>query len=169
MNRQFSAACAAAVMTLFAGGAWAHDGHDKKSPAGTSPAAPADVAFQQAAAAVDAFHAALARGDAAGAAAVLSDDALIYEQGFVERSKAEYASHHLPGDAAYAQATRYTLASRGGRVAGDLAYIVSEGRTVGRHRDKEVDRVTLETAVLRRIAGEWKIVHVHWSSRDSTR
>lgn len=47
--------------------------------------------------AVDSFHAALARGDTAAAAAAFSNDALIYEHGGAERSKAEYAGHPLAG------------------------------------------------------------------------
>ena len=43
-------------------------------------------AASDAAKVVDAFHAALARQDTAGAAALLSDSALIFEGGYVERS-----------------------------------------------------------------------------------
>lgn len=56
---------------------------------------------REAAAVVDAFHAALRRGDTRAAAALLSDDALIFETGGAERSKAEYAAHHLPADAEF--------------------------------------------------------------------
>ncbi|NEX91238.1 nuclear transport factor 2 family protein [Caulobacter sp. 17J65-9] len=163
-----SAAGVAALMLVLGLGApaVAHDGHDKK-PAAAAPTVPGDPAIQEASAAVDAFHSALARGDTAAAAAAFADDALIFEQGYVERSKAEYAGHHLPADAAYAQATKYTLISRGGLVSGELAYVVSEGRTVGRYKDKDVDQLTLETAVLRRSHHGWQIVHVHWSSRSA--
>jgi ketosteroid isomerase-like protein len=136
-------------------------------------AGPADAAtstspqFEAAARTVDAFHAALARGDTAAAAALLVDDALVFEHGRAERSRAEYAGHHLPGDAAYAQATRHETTRRSGRVAGDLAYVVSEGRTTGRFRDKDVDQVSVETMVLTRVGDDWKIMHVHWSSRAS--
>src|SRR5687767_1734260 len=57
-----------------------------------------------AAATVDAFHAALGRGDTRSAVALLADDALIFEGGGVERTKQEYASHHLAADAAFSQA-----------------------------------------------------------------
>src|SRR6476619_707425 len=55
------------------------------------------------AATVDSFHKALRRGDAAWAAALLAEDALIFESGEVERSKAEYASHHLGADAEFSK------------------------------------------------------------------
>ena len=68
---------------------------------GANAAAPATLApARSAAATVDAFHAALHHGDTRAAAALLADDALIFEEGGVERSKAEYVSHHLPADVA---------------------------------------------------------------------
>ena len=97
------------------------------------------------AATVDQFHAALAKGDMVAAAALLSDDALIFEQGGVERSKAEYAGHHLPADAEYAKAVASQLVKRTERTEGNLAWIGSEGRAKGTFRGKAVDRVSTET------------------------
>ena len=34
----------------------------------------------------------------------------------------------------------------------------------GTFKGKAIDRDTTETMILRRIGGEWKIVHIHWSS-----
>lgn len=127
-------------------------------PSGLSPAA------AQAAQVVDGFHAALARGDTQGALSVLSDEVLIFESGAVERSKAEYAAHHLAADAAFAQAVPSRRLKRAGRVEGPLAWITSEGRTTGAWKGKPVDRVTTETMVLRRQGSGWVIVHIHWSS-----
>lgn len=80
---------------------------------------------------VEAFHAALARGDTDGAAALLADDALIFESGGAERSKAEYASHHLGADAKFAQAVPRSVTMRSGATVGDVAWIATEGRTTG--------------------------------------
>ena len=113
---------------------------------------------------VDAFHAALGRGDTRAAAALLADDALIFESGGAERTKAEYAEHHLPADAEFSRSVASTLTRRAGRSAGALAWIASEGRTTGTFKGKALDLVTTETMVLRREAGSWKIVHIHWSS-----
>lgn len=117
-----------------------------------------------AASAVDAFHAALRRGDTRSAAALLADDALIFEAGGVERTKAEYASHHLAADAAFTQAVPAVVTRRVGDAIGKVAWIASEGRTTGTYKGKAVNRVTAETMVLRRIGRAWKIVHIHWSS-----
>lgn len=117
---------------------------------------------------VDAFHAALDRGDTAAAASVLTDAVLVFEAGGAERSRAEYAGHHLPADAMFAKAVGSELTRRSGSVSGNLAWVASEGRTKGRYHDRDVDRVTTETMVLLRVSGVWKIVHVHWSSRAAT-
>ena len=121
------------------------------------------------AAAVDKFHAALSRGDTAGAAALLSDDALIFEQGGVERSKAEYAGHHLPADAEYAKAVASQLSKRIERTEGNLAWVGSESRAKGTFRGKAIDRVSTETMILRRSGNAWKIVHIHWSGAAASR
>jgi ketosteroid isomerase-like protein len=117
-----------------------------------------------AAAAVDAFHAALKRGDTSAAAALLSEDALVFEQGGAERTKAEYAAQHLPADAEFAKAVASTLTRRAGRSDGQFAWIASEGRTTGTFKGRPIDSVTTETMVLRRARRGWEIVHIHWSS-----
>ena len=126
------------------------------------------AAAEPAAATVDAFHAALRRGDTAAASALLTDDALVFEEGRAERSKAEYAAQHLGADAAFSRAVTAVVSRRRGDAAGNFAWIATEGRTRGRYRGTEVDRATDETMVLRRIEGAWKIVHIHWSSAQSS-
>ncbi len=123
------------------------------------------AAIGEAANAVDAFHDALVKGDRQAAQALLDDKVQIYEQGSVERSKAEYASHHLESDAAFAAATARTQTARSGTILGDLAYVISEGTVTGTFKGKAIDSITLETMVLRRAQGGWRIVHIHWSSR----
>lgn len=129
-------------------------------------AAPAILApsARGAAATVDAFHAALHRGDARAAAALLDDDALIFESGGVERTKAEYVALHLPADAAFSQVVKSVVTRRSGGSNGVLAWIASEGRTTGTYKGKALDLLTTETMILRRAGGAWKITHVHWSS-----
>lgn len=128
------------------------------------PSSKVEASAQEPERIVDAFHAALARGDTAGALALLADDAVIYESGGVERGKAEYASHHLAADAAFAKVVPNQVIRRSGAADGAVAWILTEGRTTGSYRDRPVDRITTETAMLRRIAGTWRITHFHWSS-----
>ena len=119
-----------------------------------------------AAAVVDAFHAALRRGDTNAAAALLANDALIYESGGVERGRQEYASHHLGADAAFAQAVPSSITRRAGEAVGNVAWIATEGRTAGTYKGRALSVVTTETMVLRRVGKAWKIVHIHWSSAE---
>jgi ketosteroid isomerase-like protein len=132
------------------------------------PAAPAEAvpeAARTAAAAVDAFHAALRRGDVEGALALVADEALVFEEGRAERSKAEYALRHAAADAAFSKAVPSARSRRTGHAAAGLAWIASESRTKGSFNGRPVDRIMVETMVLRRNpAGAWKIVHIHWSS-----
>jgi len=123
--------------------------------------APSD---QPAESVVDAFHAALRRGDTKAALTHLAENALIFESGGVERGKQEYASHHLGADSAFAQAAPGTVTRRAGEAVGAVAWIATEGRTTGTYKDKAIDRITTETMVLRRLGGAWKIAHIHWSS-----
>jgi len=117
-----------------------------------------------AAAVVDAFHAALRRGDPKAALALLADDALVFEDGRIERNKAEYALHHAGADAAFSKAVPSKRLSRTGHATADVALIATESRTRGRFRGQDVDRIMVETMVLRRGADGWRIVHIHWSS-----
>ena len=128
-------------------------------------AADLSPAARDAAAIVDAFHAALKQGDTQAAAALVADDALIFEQGGVERSKAEYAALHLPADADFSRSVTSQVTRRAGHSEGALAWVASEGRTVGSYEGKPIDIVTTETMVLRRAGSDWKIVHIHWSSK----
>lgn len=130
----------------------------------TSHHASADA--QGAGATVDAFHRALARGDQAATAALMADDALIYESGGVERSKAEYASLHLPADAAFAKAVTRTPTRRHVRAEGALAWVASEATVKGAYKGRTINSRSVETMVLRLAGPAWRIVHIHWSSAD---
>jgi ketosteroid isomerase-like protein len=114
---------------------------------------------------VNRFHEALQKGDAVTAADLLADDALIFEQGSAENSKAEYQQSHLPGDIAYSAATHDEVVSRRSDVAGATAIVMSQGRTTGAFEGKTVNRLTTETMVVKRVGGRWRISHIHWSSR----
>lgn len=116
---------------------------------------------------VNTFHNALSKGDKEAALAALSDTVLIYESGHVERSRSEYAGHHLPADMAFSQAVSRKVLKTDSRENGDLAVITQETETTGRYKDKEVHLIGVETTVLQRQDGIWRISHVHWSSRKA--
>lgn len=116
--------------------------------------------------AVDAFHAALSKGDTRTALDLLAEDVLIFESGGVERNRAEYASHHLAADAAFSAAVRRTLVSRSHGDAGDAAWVTSVETVAGTYRGRAINLRSVETMILRRVAGKWRIGHIHWSSKD---
>ncbi len=128
----------------------------------TQASMPATV--RQAAAVVEAFHGSLRSGDLDAASALLAANALIYESGEVERSKAEYTQHHLPADVEFSRATVRTVTSQSGDANGDWAWIATESRTTGSYKGRTIDSPSTETMVLRRVGKIWKIVHIHWSS-----
>lgn len=138
------------------------------APPAPVPAEALPEPARAAAAAVDAFHAALRRGDEKAALALVADDALVFEEGRAERSKSEYAASHAAADAAFSKAVSSVRSRRTGHAAGDLAWIAGESRTKGSFKGQDIDRIMVETMVLRRdSAGAWKIVHIHWSSARS--
>lgn len=148
-----------AVMTILsAAPALAHDA----SPTPTrTEGAPAQ---SETAGVLDAFHEAVRTGNLWGATALLADDALIFEGGGAERSRAEYVGHHLPADAAFAAAVTRTVLRRSEGQSGELAWIATESRTVGEFKGRPIDSLGTETTVLRRVGGHWRIAHLHWSS-----
>ncbi len=111
------------------------------------------------------FHAALVAGDKAKASEVLAADVTIYESGYVERSRAEYAEHHLPGDMIFAKASKRSVLQQSQRIEGNLAVIWEETETKTKIGGKDVVILGTETALLQKTGDNWKIVHVHWSSR----
>lgn len=116
---------------------------------------------------LDAFHAALVAGDRAKVLDLLAPEVVIYESGFVERSRDEYAGHHLGGDMAFAKTSTRKVLRQNERVIGNTAIIWQETETSGTSRGKPVHAMGTETAVLEKWADSWAIVHIHWSSRKA--
>ena len=157
----------ATIITLIASAgsiASAHDGHAPNAKAKIIAPAVAitiqpDLDTQ--------FRNALAAGNARSAAALLSDDVRIYEGGGVERSKAEYVGHNLGADIAFSQATQFSVTQRNVRMFGDMAIATSESRTTGQYRERAINLLGTETMIMRRERGQWRIIHIHWSSKNA--
>ncbi|MFZ6747013.1 DUF4440 domain-containing protein [Undibacterium sp. JH2W] len=114
-----------------------------------------------------AFYAAMAAGDKAKATELLVPDVTIYESGYVERSRAEYAGHHLSEDIAFAKTSTRTVLQQNQRVNGNLAVIWAETETKAKVKGKDIQILGTETALLQKNGEDWQIVHVHWSSRKA--
>ena len=136
-------------------------------PTKPAPVPPENQALGEATKVVDTFHNALKKGDKAAVQTLLDDNVEIFEQGAVEHSKADYVSAHLPDDIAYAGATKLTRTAHGGAMLGNLAYFTSENTITGTFKGQKVNKIGIETMVLHRTPKGWKILHIHWSSRDA--
>jgi ketosteroid isomerase-like protein len=131
--------------------------------------APAPAAAQSSAdsavlAVIERYHVALAAADTAAVERLLASDAIILESGGIE-TRAEYLQHHLPGDIAFAAAVPRQRGDVRVVVLGDVAWATSSSTTRGEFRGRTVNSSSAELMVLRRVAGEWKIAAIHWSSR----
>ena len=108
---------------------------------------------------------AITAGDVDTLKALIAPDVLIFESGGVESSLAEYEDHHMPADIAFMKNMSSEVISRRVIEAGDSAIVLTQSRISGVYKEKEVDLSSTETLVLEEADGQWKIVHIHWSSR----
>ncbi len=144
----------------------ARPGLPQSAPAKPAAASVANAAAATPVAVVDAFHAALTSADPRKALDFLAEDVLIFKSGGVERSRTEYASHHLAADAAFSASVRRTLVSRSHGEVGNAAWVTSVEIVAGAYRSRAINSRSVETMLLGQVAGKWRISHIHWSSKD---
>jgi mono/diheme cytochrome c family protein len=113
---------------------------------------------------VDSFQKRLAQGDTNGAAQLLDPAVLIFEGGGAEKSRDEYASHHLKSDAAFMKDVQVRQLSRTGNAVGDFAWVATESELKNTGA-KPVELVSTETMILQRKPEGWRVTHIHWSSK----
>jgi ketosteroid isomerase-like protein len=117
--------------------------------------------------AVDAFHQALKRKDTAAALSLLDRELVVFEFGVVDPTAEAYAFQHLPLDIDAAAVSTWTIQSRRVGGEGDIRYVLTTYHVTGKQPDgTPVDLTTLETMILRRTSGLFRIVHMHWSTND---
>jgi hypothetical protein len=113
------------------------------------------------------FHDALSAGKSEQVSALLSPEIQIYESGYVEHSREEYAGHHLKEDIEFAKTTKNKVLKQSERVDGKFAVVMQETETTGKYKGNSVHLFGTETAILEKQDDKWVIVHLHWSSRKS--
>jgi ketosteroid isomerase-like protein len=134
------------------------------APAGWAAAASGD-AVPGPVAVVDAFHSALKANDPATALKMLSVSVSIFEQGFVDQTRADYSGAHITADAAFAQGTDLQVLERRIIWLGDnAACVISKTQTQGSYQGHAINLVGTETMVLQRSGNSWTIEHIHWSA-----
>jgi ketosteroid isomerase-like protein len=127
-------------------------------------ASSAGLATGEPVAIVRSFHDALSSGNREAALAVLDPGVLIFEQGGAEMSRDEYASEHLGADIEFSRSTSSKVVEQRIQGAGKGAWVLTISETAGTFRGKNVSSRNVETMVLERKSGGWRIVHIHWSS-----
>ncbi|MES0872532.1 YybH family protein [Sinimarinibacterium thermocellulolyticum] len=115
---------------------------------------------------VDDFHRALVQRDRDTALKLLMPNAVIFETGYVEASREQYAAGHLDADMLYAATVQRQVVHRESAVSGDMALVITQARHTGEFQGEPVNLTNTETMVLRRSAGTWKILHIHWSGHE---
>jgi ketosteroid isomerase-like protein len=156
------------LITAFASPAFAQTApreHDHPTAGSSGADINVPAAAKDAVAAVDRFSAALSRGDLTMAGAELDPNVLILESGGAERSAAEYLGGHAKSDADFLKTAHQQLRHRSAQASGDFAWVASESELHLQKDGKPVTVLSTETMLLQRRAAEWKIVHIHWSSR----
>jgi mono/diheme cytochrome c family protein len=146
-------------------GEHSHEHAGDAAPAAAGASAPLSGAAAEAAKIVDRFQTRLQRGDTAGAAQLLDPAVLIFEGGAAEKSRAEYASHHLGADSEFLGKATVRPLARAGDAGDRLAWIATESEitTTGA---RPLKLVATETMVLEKTSQGWRVAHIHWSSRE---
>jgi len=117
---------------------------------------------------VKAFHAALVDGDSVTALRFLARDLRVLESGHIE-DLAEYRSHHLGADIAFAKAVPSERTIHAVTVIDSVAWLSATSRTTGTYRERAIDSDGAELVVLTRTSDGWRIRAIHWSSRARRR
>lgn len=123
------------------------------------------AAAQAAAAIVDAFGKSISAGDLKTVETLLDPGVIILESGNVERSRAEYLGHHAKEDAEFLAGAHVTLMRRTARVSVDSAWVATENEIIAKHDGIPMTLISTETMVLKKTGPDWRIVHIHWSSK----
>jgi ketosteroid isomerase-like protein len=154
---RFAVASLLALAFAFSSGACAHPDHPVAPPSSVvSSDTPEGVA--------DAFAAALRAGDDTALRRLMAPNVVIAESGGVERSFDQYATHHMAADFAFTAAMQFTPGQRDIIIGQDMATVISRAEVHGQFHGREINSNSMETMVLQRVDGQWRIVHVHWSS-----
>lgn len=141
--------------------------HDPTQHATTKPAV-TDTAAQPVIAVVEQFSKTLQAADFNSVRELLAEDVLILESGGAERSREEYLGHHAVSDAAFLKGAHVQVKQRVARVEGPLAWVGTESELHAMKDGKALTLLSTETMILKKAGADWRIVHIHWSSRPKT-
>lgn len=112
------------------------------------------------------FATSIEKGDLATLDGLYATDppAQVIENGIAE-DWTHYRDGHLAPELKELKDLRFRCESVVAEVSGDLGWATCEVSLQARLGEKAIDSVGRETLVFRRVAGDWKIVHSHSSTR----
>ena len=70
----------------------------------------------------------------------------------------------MKSDIAFLSAMNSEVRSRHVFHSGDMATVITRSRIHGTYKEKELDLSSTETLVMKNDHGQWKVIHIHWSS-----
>jgi len=131
-------------------------------PPNSPPAVRITPAAQDAVVVVTRFFDALSKGDLATAREQLDPGVVVITNATIRGGRDAYMAEQARADADFLKQSQRGLLRRDAQADGQLAWVLSEKvfRT-----GKGPDTRTVETIVLAKNPGGWKIVHIHWSTR----
>lgn len=143
------------------------DTNEEASPESTSGNTIDTIDHQNAASVANGFNAALSSGNPQLLKTIAAPEVIIYEEGSIEQSFEEYSAGHLKSDMAFMAKIDRTIKSQQVFEDGKLATVLthSEIHNKPTHLSSNIHRNMVETMVLKQTANDWKIIHIHWSSR----
>ena len=116
---------------------------------------------------VDAFSAAIKAVKLDEAKNLLDPEVLILESGGSERSRDEYMGGHAIADANFLQNAQQQLRYRQAKAEGNFAWVATESSLDSMEDGKKIMLLSTETMLLKKTGTDWRIVHIHWSSRPA--
>ena len=115
---------------------------------------------------ISAFDEAFVSKDLARLAVFYHPDVTIFEGGGTNEGWADYRDHHIGPELQGFADLRFSHSNVRVRMLGaDTAYVTSEYALKARVKDRDVDTGGLETLVLLKSDGRWRIRHSHTSAR----
>jgi ketosteroid isomerase-like protein len=115
---------------------------------------------------VSAYHEALENKDSTAAVALLSEQVIVLESGYIE-SYEEYLGHHLGADMEFSAGVAGTRTVKHVEVNGNAGWVIATSTSKGTFREREINSAGVELILLTRVSRDapWKIKAIHWSSR----
>lgn len=115
---------------------------------------------------VDSFSTAIQSVKLDVAKNLLDPKVLILESGGSERSRDEYMGGHAIADANFLQNAHIQQRYRQAQAEGNFAWVATESEIQATEQGKKILLLSTETMLLKKTLQGWKIVHIHWSSRN---